>query len=661
MLKFFLSQKNYRSCIPLALLVSIPGYSAEVELNWTPTIGADGYIVSYDENPGVPYANTLPKIIGNSQTTAKIQNLQSGRTYFFAVKAYAGTKESIYSNEFSAAIPNQQVPVTVDFSTSVSTGNAALATTFTPTVSGPITDWTWDFKNGNVLSGVAPNMPTTYLTSYKDAGIYNVVLSANPGPVVKTVQITVAPVAGFSANTLSGSAPLTVAFADKSAGTPNGWAWNFGDNTSDTVANPSHTFSAPGTYTVSLKVSGNGITSGNTATQTIKVSTAPPPDIGGGGSSPGGQPQLSASGLVAAYSFEEGVGKLVADASGRGNSGTVSSARWTTVSGGKFGRAMYFNGKSSLITIPDAPALRLSTGMTLESWVYPLTADYVWRDIIQKGDDNYYLMASTEAGTPAGTAQVTTNGANPRVHAPTPLPAFKWTHIAVTYDQKNLRFYRDGIEVSQAMMNGLIVGSNAPLQLGGDSIYGQYFNGYIDEVRVYNKALSGEEIVKDKDRAISVANPVQPVVGKMLSPTAPYLMEKGVIHAYPVSVSKAGTITSLPVFLDKASASRVVIAGVYEDNDGRPGRLKVRGAISAPRPGQWNSILLPATQIDANQRYWVAVLSPNGSIALGASSGSVTVEMSPASKVYSSMPSSWEIGGPSSSMQTTPSAYAAGY
>jgi chitodextrinase len=93
--------------------------------------------------------------------------------------------------------------------------------------------------------------------------------------------------------------------------------------------------------------------------------------------------------LVAAYAFSEGAGTTVADVSGHLNVGTIANATWT--SSGKFGSALVFNGTNALVTIADTPALRLTTGMTLEAWVNPSVLTSTWRDVIYKGNDNYYL------------------------------------------------------------------------------------------------------------------------------------------------------------------------------------------------------------------------------------------------------------------------------
>ena len=103
------------------------------------------------------------------------------------------------------------------------------------------------------------------------------------------------------------------------------------------------------------------------------------------------------AGLVAAYGFDEGSGTTVADASGNGNTGTISNATWAA--SGKYGKALQFNGTNALVTIPDAASLHLSTAMTLEAWVNPSTVTAAWRDVIYKGNDNFYLEGTSSNGS----------------------------------------------------------------------------------------------------------------------------------------------------------------------------------------------------------------------------------------------------------------------
>src|SRR5690349_13859404 len=73
------------------------------------------------------------------------------------------------------------------------------------------------------------------------------------------------------------------------------------------------------------------------------------------------------SGLVAAYNFNEGSGSTVTDLSGHNLTGTIVGATWST--GGKYGNALSFNGKSSYVDLGNPSALQLTGSMTLEAWV----------------------------------------------------------------------------------------------------------------------------------------------------------------------------------------------------------------------------------------------------------------------------------------------------
>ena len=84
------------------------------------------------------------------------------------------------------------------------------------------------------------------------------------------------PVVSFSATPTSGSAPLTVAFTDTSSNSPTSWAWTFGDAGTSTSQNPSHTYTVPGTYTVTLIATSAGGSSTNVQANLIAALTPPP-------------------------------------------------------------------------------------------------------------------------------------------------------------------------------------------------------------------------------------------------------------------------------------------------------------------------------------------------------------------------------------------------
>jgi hypothetical protein len=214
------------------------------------------------------------------------------------------------------------------------------------------------------------------------------------------------------------------------------------------------------------------------------------------------------SSLVAAYAFDAGSGTTVTDASGNGNNGTISNANWSTA--GKYGDALQFNGSSSLVTIPDSASLHLSSGMTLEAWVNPSTVDANWRDVIYKANDNFYLEATStngsvpDAGTIAGGSYADAFGT---AH----LTPNTWAFLTETYDGSTLKLYVNGTLVASTPHSGAISTSTNPLQIGGDSLYGQYFAGLIDNVRIYNGALTAAQIQTDEATPVVPASPSQPV------------------------------------------------------------------------------------------------------------------------------------------------------
>ncbi len=135
--------------------------------------------------------------------------------------------------------------------------------------------YSWDFGDGN--SSTDENPSHTYDTD----GTYEVVLSATNecGTVTstETITITLLPTAGFSANTTSGCAPLTVQFTNSSSANTTSWDWSFpgGNPSSSTEQNPTVTYDNPGTYSVTLTASNAAGEDVSTQTDLIVVNTTP--------------------------------------------------------------------------------------------------------------------------------------------------------------------------------------------------------------------------------------------------------------------------------------------------------------------------------------------------------------------------------------------------
>ena len=70
------------------------------------------------------------------------------------------------------------------------------------------------------------------------------------------------------------------------------------------------------------------------------------------------------------------------------------------------------------------------------------------------------------------------------------LPLSTWTHLATTYNGNVLALYVNGVQAGQLLVAGALTTSTSPLRIGGNTIWGEWFQGDIDEVRIYNRALT---------------------------------------------------------------------------------------------------------------------------------------------------------------------------
>jgi PKD repeat protein len=163
-----------------------------------------------------------------------------------------------------------------NFTANPGSGKAPLKVQFNDMSSGTPTSWRWAFGDGASSTAEDPSY------TFNGAGTYGVTLTASnsAGSSTKTTSITVSPVppvANFTANPSSGTAPLSVKFTDSSTGTISSWAWNFGDGSTSSAQNPSHTFSSANTYTATLTVTNSSGSSSKAAIITVNSTTASSP------------------------------------------------------------------------------------------------------------------------------------------------------------------------------------------------------------------------------------------------------------------------------------------------------------------------------------------------------------------------------------------------
>jgi phage replication-related protein YjqB (UPF0714/DUF867 family) len=205
------------------------------------------------------------------------------------------------------------------------------------------------------------------------------------------------------------------------------------------------------------------------------------------------------AGPVSAWAFDEGAGSTARDRFGI-NDGSVSGATWT--SSGKYGGALLFNGTSSLVNIRDNDSLDLSSGMTLEAWVRPMAIGG-WQSVLMKENAAglaYGLYGSSDTGTPAG--YLNTGAGDVRASCSSQLPGDTWSFLAVTYDGTTQRIFINGNQVASTDVSGDIVSTAGALRIGGNAVWGEFFQGAIDNVRLYDRALTAEEIRADMNTPV---------------------------------------------------------------------------------------------------------------------------------------------------------------
>ena len=462
--------------------------------------------------------------------------------------------------------------------------------------------------------------------------------------VSKTVPstVTTALTADFTASTTSGVASLAVNFTPVTTGTVTSWTWAFPGSYTPSVTNTTAkvttaTYPTAGTYSVSLTATGPSGSVTKTYPNLINVTAAPTPTPT---PTPTPVPGTSNTGLVAAYGFDEVSGTTVADASGKSNHGIISNA--VRITNGHSGNALQFNGTNAWVTVNDSASLDLSTSMTLEAWVYPTSLTTGGKTVIlkeQSGGAVYNLYANEDANVPISSFN---DGSYRVISGTKQLPINQWAHLASTYDGQYQRLYVNGVEVAKQAQNSLIQQASGVLRIGGNSVWGEYFQGYIDEVRIYNRALTATEVTYNLKTAVSVSNPQQFVMGdKTKEPWVDY-KPQGTAQAYQTTPQKTGVVTSVQVYLDASSTATELVAGIYKNYNGHPGALVAQGKLSTLKSGAWNSVLIPVASVTAAQPYWIAILGSKGQIGFLDRLGSGTGLMeSSASTTLTSLSATW--------------------
>ncbi len=208
---------------------------------------------------------------------------------------------------------------------------------------------------------------------------------------------------------------------------------------------------------------------------------------------------------VGHWTFSEGTGNTLADASGNNNPGTrgtgAAEPQWVTT--GRHLNALSFDGNDT-VSIPHASSLNL-TNVSVLAWVNP-AANGSYPMFVSKFTSNtnrYELLMN--AGT--GKAEMLAgNAMSSAVEAvdPIALTLGTWYFLVGTFDGSNVKIYRDGALKTTAALAGNLDTNTAALALGSRNDATQYYQGRLDNVQIRNVAMTAEQIAAEFQRMTRV-------------------------------------------------------------------------------------------------------------------------------------------------------------
>ena len=239
------------------------------------------------------------------------------------------------------------------------------------------------------------------------------------------------------------------------------------------------------------------ITSNNTATDTDTIVAD--------GTSCGSDPNL-----VGCWQMEEGSGAVLVDGSSFSNDANLTgSPTWAAGRVGTY--SLDLNGTSQYAEVPDGASLDITNQITLAAWIKPETFSADPQGLINKaingtgaaGTDGFELTLSSTGSTWPQKVffriNQATSGDTYRVNSTTsyPIDGSTWMHVAATFDGTDLKLYINGqLEGTVPAAGQTIAANSLPLTLGAQdgATPGRFYMGWMDDARVYNRALSASEV-----------------------------------------------------------------------------------------------------------------------------------------------------------------------
>jgi len=214
--------------------------------------------------------------------------------------------------------------------------------------------------------------------------------------------------------------------------------------------------------------------------------------------------------LILYLPFDEGEGVVAGDASNYNNDGEViGSAKWVD---GKKGDAIELVA-ASYVEVPEIPAYDVTSAISLMAWI-STTSVSTWARVIDRSQwqDNGFDLA-LNMNTHAPLFEFFVDGTTSQAGGTTPIDDGEWHFIAGTFGNKIVRIYVDGVMEAQVTSAGEvdIKPNDWPIRLGveANDSKGQQYLGLIDEVAIFNRELSENEIQDVLNNGITTSSPVE--------------------------------------------------------------------------------------------------------------------------------------------------------
>jgi hypothetical protein len=198
--------------------------------------------------------------------------------------------------------------------------------------------------------------------------------------------------------------------------------------------------------------------------------------------------------LLLYLDFESGAGSIALDQSGHSNHGMfVGDPQWAT---GIFGGAVDLDGDGDYVDCGNDPMFSITDAFTLSVWINWRATGATWQTVIAKGDNAWRLARGADTQTMDFGFTAGGDRGWQAARTVTEVPLGEWHHVTATYDTiDGAKIYLDGVlEGTNSDTAGITVG-DYPVLIGENAqATGRYWNGLIDEVRVYSKTLTDVEI-----------------------------------------------------------------------------------------------------------------------------------------------------------------------